>query len=198
MKVSDKLVYFAYPKCASEWARKQLNLTWNNKYIARNWERCDIDYCHVKPLIFIKHHHIDLESVQLVTIVRNTYERLVSCWAFGRKLKFIHDSSFSNFINRIYAHRASLHRMQLYWMFMPVAQYFEGVLDKVRFFQMHDLCAFIDFMKKEHGVIIEDTTKTNTTDHEHYSTYYTPELKKKVDEMYAYEIERFGYVCTPK
>lgn len=81
---------------------------------------------------------------------------------------------------------------------MPVAQYFEGVLDKVRFFQMHDLGAFIDFMKKEHGVIIEDTTKTNTTDHEHYSTYYTPELKKKVDEMYAYEIERFGYVCTPK
>jgi hypothetical protein len=44
---------------------------------------------------------------------------------------------------------------------------------------------------------VEKAPKRNRTSHEHYSTYYTDETRDRVAELFASDIEEFGYTFEP-
>lgn len=195
MKVDQHpLVYFAFPKCASEWMRKELGL---KKHLNRhldyyNWNTCGINYGHCKPYRYLQHNNID-DTYTLLTLVRNPFDRLVSCWAYGQKRQRIYsDKSFAEFIDDIYTHRSSLNELPCSWMYMPFEQYFEGVIDKVIVFKTENITECISFLKDRFGIEVNNYAY-NTSEHDHYSTYYTDDMRRKVEEVYAWEIQRFGY-----
>ena len=210
MFVRPNLVYFGFPKCGSTWLRWALRVRWSAAFDPFDWEACLPGFCHGKPARFVQHFGVDLDVVKAFTVVRNPFARLVSCWkwtttdgspvnrmcgqemapdgrtSMGRNL------TFEEFIRRMYEHRANLAALPMCWMFLPVDQYFEGVdLDKIRVFkleQSHELVAWL----RSQGLRIQNKAMC-VSKHAHYSTYYTPELRAMVEEVYAFELERFGY-----
>ena len=51
----------------------------------------------------------------------------------------------------------------------------------------------VEALNKKLGITLR-MPRVNTTTHGHYSTYYTPELRKIVDDIFAEDISRFEYV----
>lgn len=92
-----KAIYFAFPKCASDWVRHAYMLKCNNKFDKVQWHRCDKAYCHVAPEIFLREHGLEPTSVMnyplpMFSTIRNTYDRLASAWQFG-----VNQRSFFNY-----------------------------------------------------------------------------------------------------
>lgn len=191
------LIYFAFPKCATEWLRRELRLRPNNKFSPNGWEYCHINYTHVKPKTWLDHHQPDTSKFRMFTIVRNTYARLVSAWAYGKKLRlpYAKDKTFAEFIQMIYDKRDHFLNLPYCWMYMPFDMYFEGVIDNVNVFHVEDLPSFIDFFQSHFQKRLKNYV-VNKTAHDPIDSYYTPDLVEKVNEVYKYEILRFGFTMS--
>ena len=189
------LIYFAFPKCASEFIREELKLDWDNVFDDYVWDKCSDKYCHIRPALFVEKNNVDLRKYTMFTLVRNPFDRLVSSWHFGLKKKspfFLNYRSFKAFIQDIYDHRNELHTMPYSWMYMPADKYFDGVFDKVQFFKVENMEECLDWLRTKWGINIQNRV-TNSTHHEHYSKYYDPEMRAMVARMFKYEIVKFGY-----
>lgn len=214
MFLRSNLVYFGFPKCGSSWLRWALNLRWGEAFDPFDWEASLPSFCHCKPARFVQHFNLDLNTAEAFTVIRNPFARLVSCWKWaacdalpanrmcgqemGRdgRTSTGRDLSFEEFVRRIYEHRANLAALPLCWMFLPLEAYFEGVdLDKVRVFRLENPAELVHWLRCR-GVRVRNKV-VNATRHDHYSTYYTPELRAMVEEVYAFELERFGYAFPP-
>lgn len=197
MFVGDhKLVYFAFPKCGSEFIRYSLNLNWVLDCDPLDWESGAIEYCHIRPQRFVEAYNLDWNVYKLFTIVRNPFERLVSCWHFfnlniGPLLTDRFDT-FDNFIREIYNYKHDMSSLPCHWFYMPLERYFDGVLNNVTFFKLENINQCIDWLRKNYSIDIENK-KVNTSTHDHYSTYYSPYMVELVKDMYKYEIEKFDY-----
>lgn len=190
----SRLIYFAFPKCGTKWLQQELKQRGNNRY-SPLWDNCDIGFFHIEPVRFLRHYNVcDVSSYTMFTIVRNTYARLVSSWEYGRRVNnsYAKHKTFEDFIAYLYANKDRLRSLPFCWMFLPVHIYFQGVLDRVQFFQLESLDDFITFMEKEGGRKIRNYV-VNANKHNPYESYYTPKIKAMVDEMYHYEIEKFSY-----
>lgn len=187
------MIYFAFPKCGTKWLQQELRQRGNNRY-SPLWDDCDIGFYHVEPMRFIRTYQIDTSKHVLFTIVRNTYARLVSSWAYGQKVgnSYAKYDTFDRFVEYLYANKNRLRSLPFCWMFLPVDMYFQGVLDQVMFFQLENLDELIQYVH-EHAKKTLTNRVVNANAHKPYQTYYTPKSKLMVDEMYAYEIERFNY-----
>lgn len=192
---NKSLVYFAYPKCASEFMRSRLKLKWNNTYDHRGWEHASIEYCHAKPRLFVEGKCIDINTHDLFTVVRNPFDRLVSLYTYflerSNDYPWI-QRTFKGFVTNIYNNRNNLESLPLYWMLLPVDKYFEGIIDRVQFFKIEKLGECFDWLSSKHDIFITNE-KTNTSNHNHYSMYYDEETRKIVSKIYKYEIVTFGY-----
>jgi hypothetical protein len=189
-----KLVYFAYPKCASEWMRRELGL---KKHLNRhldfyNWDTCSINYCHCKPYRFVNDSKLS-DDYSFFTMVRNPYERLVSCWAYSVELDRIYKKeTFTEFVDYLYSNKDNLHNVPCCWMILPYNQYFEGVIEKVQVFKVENIQECINYLQENFNIEVRNY-KCNTSQHDHYTQYYTKDTRKKIEEIYAWELERFGY-----
>jgi len=172
-------IYFAFPKCASEWVRNAYQLFWQNSYESHNWDACPLSYCHVRPSRFVAAHGDD---VPLFTIVRNTHSRLASAWLYGKTHNYGYALSFPKFPDFVRAvcevatrtrkfrdfememNRQVMLRRPLWpqeaaegsdgamaWMYMPVDMYFETLLPKITMFVMEE-----DGTRKLHRALTED------------------------------------------
>lgn len=188
------LIYFAFPKCASEWMRRELRLRPNNKFSPNGWHYCHIGYAHVQPRRWLAEHQIDPSQARMFTIVRNTYARLVSAYAYGRKvgLPYAKDKSFSEFIDMIYEHRHCFTDLPYSWMYMPFETYFEGVQDQVEVYFVEDLSLLIDFFHTQYGKKLKNYV-VNRTPHDPVASFYDETTLPKVQEVYAYELHRFHF-----
>lgn len=190
----ENLVYFAFAKSASEWMRRELKL---KKHLFAhkdyyNWETCSLDYCHCRPQRYITSKNIG-DKHTLFTIIRNPYPRLVSCWAYGKKREQLYGyETFTEFITKIYENKNNLTVLPTCWMYLPFEQYFENVLDKLKVFKLENIDECINYLDETHNIQVKNYI-CNQSEHEHYSTYYTPDLINKVQEVYAWEIEHFNY-----
>lgn len=196
------LVYFAFPKCASEWARKEMKLWWRNKYDKNDWSKCEIDYCHVQPSRFLKDKRIRLDgNVIAFTIVRNTFDRLASAWKYGvvEKLDYATGKTFREFIVWIYENRDRLTELPYCWMFLPMDVYFgKEVLEKLRVFQMDNMEELAAFLKDGYGICVNvDQYVNRTADKKNIDDVekpvYDSEIIEMVKQVYSYEIEKYRY-----
>lgn len=198
VKGRTDLVYFAFPKCASEWMRKELDLWWRNIYNVDDWAKCDIDYCHIQPSRFLREKDVNLENAVIFTIVRNTYDRLASAWRYGvaEKHAYAAEKTFKQFIGDIYANRDDLTKMQHCWMFLPLDVYFgKDLIEKVRVFHIDKLEELECFLKDGYGLVVNKDNIVNKTGHQ-AATMYDQEMVDMVNQVFKYEIERFGYTCN--
>lgn len=198
MFVGDhKLIYIAFPKCGSEFIRYSLNLNWVFDCDPEAWDNCPVEYCHARPQRFIKAHNIDFKDYVLFSIVRNPFARLVSCWHFFKfKIGTVlidRFGTFENFVQEIYNNRRDLNVLPFHWMYLPLDKYCESTLDKIKFFKLEEIDKCIEWLDRNYSITIENK-KVNTTDHDHYSAYYTPHMIELVKEVFKYELDRFGYV----
>lgn len=198
MFVTASVLYFAFPKCASEWMRCQLNMQinreWNNRYDVHDWSQCDIQYCHAQPERFIREFDVPKDAT-LITIVRNTYDRLRSAYAYGLShgYPYVTDNeTFKQFIEKIHCHRHDLKSLPMAWMYLPVNEYFGDLVERVRFFQMDNLQELANFMEHNTHVRTDPDMVINSTYHQ-YKYEYDEDMVRMVQEVYRYELQRFKY-----
>lgn len=139
----------------------------------------------------IKNEH--LKEYFIFTIVRNPYDRLVSAWRYIYLFARKENISFDNFvknkmISKMYTSEASGH-----WSLMSdlvecdnrlITNYIGKYEDLDN--SCKEICKNINFKIKKLPVI-------NKLEHEHYSKYYTPELRQIVENVYRKDIELFNY-----
>lgn len=196
-QIQSSLIYFAFPKCASEWMRKELRLQWRNIYDANDWAKCDIAYCHVQPSRFLQEKCVNVDGVIMFTIVRNTYDRLASAWRYGvaQKHSYALGRTFKEFITWIYEHRDDLTMLPFCWMYLPMDVYFgRELLDKIRVFQMDKLDELTAFLKGNYGISVNTGNIVNKTLYD-VDIVYDSEMMHMVYAVYSYEIDKFGYSC---
>ena len=134
--------------------------------------------------------------------VRNPWDRVVSAWAYAcdrewyngrRVIKKIPNPSFDEFV-RNHMWDEDGNAISVHWL--PQCEFVE-----------YDGEIFVDFLGRfetlakdyaevcnKIGIPIdEELPVVNTSKHEHYTTYYTEELKQIIAEKYARDIELFGY-----
>lgn len=198
---TENLVYFAYPKSASEWMRHALKLLGTgitDKYSQFIWDECDIDYYHVQPKRWISHYG---DTFEYFTVVRNTYARLVSCWRFGIEKNMPYAKGYTRFdlfirhIHRLWSQQGWSHpHLKMKWMYLPIDIYFEGVIDKVRLFEMSNLEEVVGWLANK-GVNTELPAGRiiNGSCHRNYEQYYTKDMADLVYNMYKWEIDTFHY-----
>ena len=186
------LIYFAFPKCGSELMRKHLALTWDNKY-ANKWDDCSLLYCHVRPSRAVACP--EFAGMQMFTVVRNTYARLVSSYNYLLVQRLIKNTSFDAFIESIAiaSRDGKFESLPFCWMFAPFDLYFDGVIDRMRVFQL-DALDEVDAFLSPFGVASVPRKVVNSRPHAPFRTFYSnPKTVTTVELVYAYEIERFGY-----
>lgn len=100
--------------------------------------------------------------------------------------------SFEDFIKNIYANRNNFTSLLCCWMYMPFDMYFDFEHQTtMRIFDISEMDAIKAFLAQYRFKV--EPKIVNATQHEHYSKYYTDELRQMVDEVYAVEIQKFGY-----
>lgn len=118
--------------------------------------------------------------------VRNTWARFVSNYTFNK------DNLFPNtsFIEYIEADLESPIKWDQYSWFIGVDNQIKvdyigrtETMDK-------DIKHLSDIL----GIPNMELPRLNKTRHEHYTKYYTPELKRGIEYKYRHEIEEFGFV----
>lgn len=195
------LVYFAFPKCASELIREALEShieePTNNEYDKDVWSQCDINYHHVKPSRFLEHHQNLMVGHTIMTTIRNPYDRIVSAFVYLKKHKLTKCANFKKFVHT--QHTAftnnTFQSLPLCWMYMPFEMYFEGIdLGKMVVFKSENLAEMSDYLAN-HNILLDHKRFINTTRHNDYNTFYDDVTRKLVQNMFMCEIQRFGYNC---
>jgi hypothetical protein len=77
-------------------------------------------------------------------------------------------------------------------MILPFEQYFDGIVEKVKVFKMEYLQECIDYLEKDFAIKVTNY-KCNTSHHDLYTQYYNADTQKKVEEIYAWELQNFHY-----
>jgi len=140
-------------------------------------------------------------------IIRNPYDRLVSCWKNKTSIKFAKNSpesifrkatgcSFKNFIYMLIENRFKcpikeggpiLDDRHL----MPQVNFIPKSLDFIGRFE--SLQNDFDIVCDKIGIPRQQLPHINKTNHKHYTEYYDDETRQIVAEKYAKDIEYFGY-----
>lgn len=219
-------VYFAFPKCASDAVRQHLKRHYKiragkdpicNQFTAFGvWEDFPVNYFHCSPARFLASEVLRENGMMLpkVTVVRNVYARLLSCWTFLRHnmdvRTFVFRATFDTFpqfiktIGLLHVENEDgqcMGALPMYWMYMPFERYFGAVKDDLThvFFveRLDDFSVFMDSLVVSSATAtatFDPTIRTNTSKHDAaFQQYYTPEMRSVVDRVYAYEIKRFGF-----
>jgi len=135
----------------------------------------------------------------ILAVIRNPYDRLVSMYFFAKKydlaslygIDMTDFDSFAKGFHELSGERDFFHAM-------PQCEYIKhNDSDKftvIRFEELESgISKFIGDNKLSKLFDKDDLPKLNSTEHKHYSEYYTPASKSIVEEMWSFDLERFDY-----
>jgi hypothetical protein len=120
-------------------------------------------------------------------VVRNPWDRVVSLWAFWKKIKKT-DVPFDTFVRNLGNYKFA---EQSWFTFdQPQKAWFpNGVTHLLKFETLEE-----DFkVIQEKLGCNEPLPRLNTSEHDDYHTYYTPETWDIVANVFKDDIEEFGY-----
>ena len=129
-------------------------------------------------------------------VVRNPYDRLISeyFWRIQYKKNHAFDSSnmsFEEFVHYLDQNLNDLIRLPHVEKTHLLTQ--KSFTDpNVSIFKYELLEECFEFLKTKYGVV-RPANKINSSEHEHYESYYTPNLKKIVQKIYLADFHMFGY-----
>lgn len=139
------------------------------------------------------------------TFVRNPFDRLVSCysdkilnhtrWSDKKRQSdsihymIEHEYDFSEFVKKI---TTDFYGHDDHWLncskFIPHDYTEFGFIGKCE-----NLKTDFEYVCENIKIPISELPKSNKTNHNHYTEYYTNELRKIVETRYADDIDRFSY-----
>lgn len=142
-------------------------------------------------------------------VVRNPWDRMVSNYEFCNKtsntkikqedgatvLKRNNIKTFEDYVNLLYTHKNDLKKFNIiHWIPQHEFVLHQGDIKVNHVLKLETLTEDLPGLFKKYGVksIVHDK-QINKTDHKNYTTYYTPELIKKVKEIYAKDVSLFNY-----
>lgn len=138
-------------------------------------------------------------SNPVLAVVRNPYERLLSMYFFAKKynLASIYDvdiKSFDGFVRDFF----KLSGFKNFFHAMSQCEYIYHNdminITVVRFEQLDDgISKFIESNGLTDHFNSSEIPKLNSTNHNHYSDYYSAESRDIVQEMWNYDLENFNY-----
>lgn len=138
---------------------------------------------------------VDLRHFFKFTFVRNPWDRLVSMYEYFRKdtQHAMHrrcvSCSFEEFVDDVAAGRATFDTMNQIEYVKPPAGL--GPLDFIG--KVENIAADFAFVCRKIGIANAELPVLNATRHDHYRSYYSEPLKKKVEALCALDIRVFGY-----
>ena len=128
-------------------------------------------------------------------IVRNPWDRYVSQWHWGLKYGGVLGNDFEDYINRLISGKSFLNHKSHPHFSMNQIEWAMDINNQIdcdyfgRFETMNESWNFIfDKLKLDIKMI-----HMHGTSHDHYSTYYTTELRDKIHEYALKDIEYFNY-----
>ena len=222
MFVTDKIIYFAFPKCASEWLRNVYNLKWNDDHVDNDWDACDLNFCHVRPTRFLNELVYSNKDIFIFSIVRNTFERLVSSYEYGIRKNMEYAKKYDTFASFIENIHNSLEKDKnnwmsfqknnpMAWMYMPVDLYFgKDLINKIHFYDIKDLSLIIKDLESKGKYASSDYNEiinANVYQKDLYSYYYNSDgsaindsqgrkIIDLINNVFEYEINRWNYNLT--
>ena len=193
-----KTIYFESSKTASSSMRTSLQIPGNNlevgEHPGKQYGKFEIMNCRD-----YFQNQVIYQQYFKFGFVRNPWDKMVSVWRFfvtrnpatiKRRVDIFTEFfgkpkaqvTFEEFIRSINIFKN--HHWELQIRFIPESVDFVGRFEKIG--------DGVREIEKHIGIKLR-MPKVNTTQHGHYRTYYTDELKDIVSEMYAPDIARFGY-----
>lgn len=138
---------------------------------------------------------VDLSSYYKFAFVRNPWDRYVSLYEYFRKdaghamHRRCMSCSFEDFIDDVIARRATFDtRIQVDYVIPPPRM---GPLDFIG--KMENIENDFSVVCKKLGIENAKLPVLNTTNHEHYSLYYSNASKRKLEVFCEPDIKTFGY-----
>ena len=137
----------------------------------------------------IKDHLTYLEYIQIIGeqnlhdavifgTIRNPFERMVSWWKWERSNLPL-DEYAQSYVNLKFTHK--------------MVDFFKGIESSVTYVRFENLQRDFNLVCDKIGIPNFNLTIRNNTQHDHYTTYYTDNSRKKVEQLYAEDLEYFNY-----
>lgn len=198
-----KLIFVHIPKNGGSYVRTML--PGENNDIHGLWGETD----HATIGHIIENYPKVYKTHRFFAVVRNPWDRMVSNYEFCRKasntkikqddgakvFKRNNIKTFEDYVNLLYKHKTDLKKFNIiHWI--PQHEYVmhQGDIKVNHVLKLETLTEDLPELFKKYGVKSKVHDKQiNKTDHKHYTTYYTPELIKKVKEIYAKDVSLFNY-----
>ena len=195
MRIShkNKFIYVAVPKTGSLTIRKVLG-----KYsdIHSVSDKTSPYHWHTKASD-LREHFIKKnwrwDDYFKFTFVRNPWDMYVSLYKYFQRMKAIPPvveggPEFNSFF-------LDLKRMNSLWLATTYSTYYRAGGDNIVDFigKFENLQQDFDIVCDKIGIPKQQLPHKNATEHKHYTEYYDDETKQIVEDVYAKDIEHFGY-----
>jgi hypothetical protein len=134
----------------------------------------------------------DIDDYTVFTVVRNPYDWLVSLFTFVNKVKshpykLLNPERFSSFENFI-QYQCRREASQLSYIRNSL-----GTIEGVKIFKLETIFDSYSALTEIIGTRFVGMEKKNTSEHRHYSMFYTDSLKELVDEAYEQDLKDLNY-----
>ena len=125
----------------------------------------------------------EIQDYKLYGSVRNPYARMASWWQWGNK----HEKNYPRFVGFL--------KKLTKWQLKPYVRYFDSQAGKVdNFLHCENLEEDFKLFCSQVGLPEITLPQINKSNHnKHYTEYYDDKTRQIVAEMYAKDIEYFGY-----
>lgn len=136
---------------------------------------------------FAEKHPYEFNTYYKFSFVRNPWDRLVSNWFWLKLASRCEPGTFDDWINNVVVNRARFkEEVSLLDESGQIGVNFIGRFENLQ----HDFDLVCEQLAIPKRTLRHDN---KMPDRDHYSTFYTPELRDTVGEFFQWSINKFGY-----